>query len=439
MRVSPRQGVEMKKPLSFVAWLVGLGAVIVAGMIWLKHPADRPECPHDWAAADSSHTNHFLIPDLITNVAEYHDCQRFLVKDEKGGLKYDSLEAIFVRYHLDSVYGIFRGSRDEDDREAIPSVSAFKPNGLEVVGQVLSYGDYAPLGIKTGSDCLVLSWNTDSIKTNYKAWMVAVDDDGDQCKTDEPIRLIERPNARRLDVALVLTVGVVPPVSRWDWDAMNSMQYIGIACPTGWCEVHSPGSYRSSPVYGGDHSPITKGWYDEQYLATYASGKLVHDNTTFGTVYPDPQLANQTVVTYRSWQPVAWVALRTASSWYQQKLNFDPASPLTIPLAELAAREYSGRLNEVELCFVPAGKNGCEAIGQPLPKNCAEDSSNQGTWYARETPPVGVARAPTITCVEYRSYPGPQAPAVVRWRWQKDDETMWISCPSGCCQVKVKQ
>jgi hypothetical protein len=26
-------------------------------------------------------------------------------------------------------------------------------------------------------------------------------------------------------------------------------------------------------------------------------------------------------------------------------------------------------------------------------------------------------------------------PAVVRWRWKPNDETMWVACPAGCCEV----
>jgi len=431
----------MKKLLRFVAWLLPLAAVILMVIMWPKWHTlreGRPECPHDYPTDDPNSKNHFLIPGVITNVPEYHDCQRFLVKNGNGGLKYDSLEAIFVRYELDTVYRTYRPRPDSGKLGAVPVASEFYPNGLEVVGQVLSYGDYAPLGIKTGSDCLVLHWKTDGNETKYEAWMVSVSDVGDRCKTDEPGRLLHDANRVKLDVTLIPTVGVVPPVSRWDWDPRDSLQYIGIACPTGWCEIHAPGKFQSSPVYGESHDPITKGSYDEQYLATFVSGAVAHDDTTFGTVYPDPRLAQQTMDTYKSWQPVAWVALRTASHAYRDKLNFEPASPPSVPLSGLARRDNSALLNEVELCFVPTGKSGCEFVGAHFPKNCTTDDTNIGTWYARETPPAGVPRPPTITCTEFRSYPGPQAPAVVRWRWQKDDETMWISCPVGCCEVKVK-
>lgn len=435
----------MSKQLRWVAWLLPVVAVLVFILWrnphwWSSHPEDRPECPHIWTDKDTANTNHLSIPGPIVNIPEYHDCQRFLVKNASGGLKYDSMEAIFVRYKLDSFYRS-HGRRPDapSNPSAAPTAPDFDPNGFEVVGQVLSYGDYAPLGIKTGSDCLVLRWTTVGERTSYAAWIVGVGENGHRCKNDAPIDLIKDQNAVPLNVALVRTVGEIPPVSRWDWDSKDSLQYIGIACPTGWCEIHAPGAFRSSPTYSESHEPISKGFYDEQYLATYVSGSLVHDDSTFGTIYPDPRLAKQTMVSYTSWQPVAWVALSSASDAYRNKLNFDRASPLNVPLSDLTNREVSAQLNEVELCFVPTGQTGCVADGgAPLPTNCPTDYTNNGTWYARESPPEKSARASMVTCTEFRSYPPPQAPPVVRWRWQNDDESMWISCPTGCCHVKAR-
>jgi hypothetical protein len=49
------------------------------------------------------------------------------------------------------------------------------------------------------------------------------------------------------------------PVARWDWDAQNTRQYLGIRCGNGWCEIGATGSTSS----GGNH---LKGRYDEQHV-----------------------------------------------------------------------------------------------------------------------------------------------------------------------------
>src|SRR5664279_1636107 len=154
-QVSSERRVEMKKFLRVFAWSLPLVALLVLFFIWPRIHEDRPECPHDYPEAYPT----TLISDKITNVPEYHDCQRFLVKDDHGGLKYDSLEAIFVRYKLDTLYRNHMRNPDARLQGGVSASTEFEPQGLLVVGQVLSYGDYAPLGIKTGSDCLVLSWN----------------------------------------------------------------------------------------------------------------------------------------------------------------------------------------------------------------------------------------------------------------------------------------
>ena len=385
----------MKEQRRMIVWLLPVAAVLVMVLMWgaphwwPNHTEDRPECPHTVTDFDISNTNHLLIPGPIANIPEYHDCQRFLVKNANGELKYDSMEAIFVRYKIDTIYRSFGRGLDLRNRQgAVPVASEFIANGFQVVGQVLSYGDYAPLGITSGSDCLVLQWKTRDNVTTYEAWMVGVGRDGDRCKNDAPSLLVRDRNQVKLEVALVNTVGEVPPVSRWDWDRSDSLQYIGIACPTGWCEIHAPGPFQSSPTYGGPNDPITKGSYDEQYLATNVSGHITHDGITFGTVYPDPRLAQQTMASYRSWQPVAWVALRTTSHAYRDKLNFDPAPPPSVSLRELTDRTIASHLNMVELCFVPTGQVGCVAVGAPpLPTTCTTDITNNGIWYARVRPP----------------------------------------------------
>ena len=159
--------------------------IVLITLWWSHHNDGRPECPHNWLESRTP-TNHFLIPGKITNVPEYHDCQRFLVKNGEGGLKYDSLEAIFVRYELDTVYRTYWQRPDSENRGTFSVAPEINPNGLEVVGQLLSYGDYSPLGIKTGNDCLILRWTTEGRETTYEAWMAAVPTSRRRSRCDFP-------------------------------------------------------------------------------------------------------------------------------------------------------------------------------------------------------------------------------------------------------------
>ena len=41
-------------------------------------------------------------------------------------------------------------------------------------------------------------------------------------------------------------------------------------------------------------------------------------------------------------------------------------------------------------------------------------------------------------CVAKREHPAMVIPGIVRWRWKVKDETIWVSCQRGCCEVDVK-
>ena len=104
--------------------------------------ADSPECPHDRDSLLS-------VPGRLTNVPEYHDCQRFLVMDG-GTLKYGDLEAVYVRYKFDSVYNapvivpIPLPGPDVKVKPLDPTASGVwseggtMPKHIQIVGQVQS-------------------------------------------------------------------------------------------------------------------------------------------------------------------------------------------------------------------------------------------------------------------------------------------------------------
>lgn len=81
------------------------------------------------------------------------------------------------------------------------------------------------------------------------------------------------------------------------------------------------------------------------------------------------------------------------------------------------------------------------ACGVPMQvRQCA---STPEMW-AKVTSPTPLASGANTTylCVRYRptsTMPGIagnyRIPAVVRWRWKPNDETMWVACPAGCCEV----
>jgi hypothetical protein len=128
------------------------------------------------------------------------------------------------------------------------------------------------------------------------------------------------------------------------------------------------------------------------------------------------------------WLPVANVAVDPGSSDYKSKYNLDGANP-------------NGSVNvmtQISLCFESTGaSNHCPGAntlsGVTNSGKCAPDTKNNGTWYAEFRSPV--TQTAKVFCVMYRPTPdNSQPPGVVSWRWTLKDETVWISCPLGCCE-----
>ena len=430
-----------------LAFAVVLAAVVTASCGPVKKQqakiAARPECPHDWTDTTESpwtFAHPLGLAGAATDIPEYNDCQKFLVDNGAGGLKFDKLEAIFVRGNVQAAYEMKASPNDTKPMGTGTSVAVTTPpsppqnllTGLPVA-IVYSEGDYAPLGIKQGFDCLVLK---NKLPAGLDAWMVPVATE-DLCTTTQMPSTV---GGYHLDVALIAAHnnhGVsdpIPGVARWDFDTVSNLYYIGIACPQSWCEIHKPGSYASSARYDSSvpngHVFRMKGWYDEQYLARYEPNGTVVKDGVRGTLFPVPDLQGRTMSAYkengRPWVNVAWVSLDHPSAKYHDYFGFEEAHP------QATASGNTPR-NEVALCFSNGDPNRC---GPLVPKTCTLDTGNNGVWYARVT---SVSRAEKFFCVMYRPLAGGvQPPGVARWRWKIKDESIWVSCPSGCCEVDAE-
>jgi hypothetical protein len=432
---------------------VAVGSVAILVMLLALTPAPViRECPHDIFDADSLLPGDTLsVPGRITNVPEYHDCQRFLL-DQNKTLVYGELEAVYVRYNL---YRILQEeerhpARAVADRWSIDSASfpgATRETLIHtiVVGEVRSEGSYLPLGIVKGYNCIVLRWISVTQPTSFVGWMVPVTKE-ETCSPENVGALAGLPRTRlHVTRHAPLSVPSTTQLSRWEWDPHRSLQFIGITCPGGWCDLRG---YAGTPdpnpldddglsIAEGANKKITEGTWDWQYLAKYTSSpfgvKLSRDGA-YGMIVPDEALASYTITDYQAhnWLTVAWVGMNDTSKNYHDMLNFEKAWHVS----------PHGPLNKVEMCF---SKDGSDCTGGRPPDACAKDTNLNGYWYARVTSAEGglpmykcVTQTITYVTVGTVKVVVDPPPGVVRWRWLAVDETMWISCPSGCCEVKVR-
>jgi hypothetical protein len=414
---------------------------------------ERPECPLTDSIIIDTVT---VIPVAgpLTHIPEFHDCQRFIHRRSGivawiwGKWRYGSMNAVFVSDTVEALWpSVPRGSIQRIDtlgstRDTLGYNGRIPPsqqptqqqapqthagNG-RVWGEVVNWGGgYDPLGIGAGLNCLVL-WVEDTL--DLQAYMVKKGMDDPKCAaaymtipTGEGVTTLE---VRRTSIP-GYKITDYPPVARWDWDSVTAQHYISVMCGAGFCEIGNQGFQSSrhhsvgTPSYQNRVVEI-KGWYDEQRLATDGPSMIV------GTAMPHPDLDQATVADFLGkWDTTARVALPAVNEMYSSTYNFSQAS-LGIP-AQTAG------LNTIEMC---AETNGECNVPSPAP-SCpfpAQDTM----WWARITPPTppsGVSPTPMYKCVLRRGHPkvNKHIPGAVRWRWLANDETTWMRCDQGCCQV----
>ena len=461
----PKLKVLMSGVAIFLAVVLGSAA---------RYPATRPspvaddyampECPRfgDWTSwfemekrdtsiVAISHHGPLALAKNITDIPEFHDCQRF-IKVAGGVNTYLSLTAIFARedlgeatHSLDSVPDVeaIRTKRISKDSAKALTKAFGRP---VAVGEILALQDgYPSLGIEKGFNCLYL-FGVVGEQSGLGAQIVPVGRDDKRCT--QP--LTSMTGGVKLKVSRTqYTSGAVPQVARWEWDAAQNHELMGIECGSrSWCVIGN-GDFTAPAAYATGTSArnvlAVQGWYDEQRLALPTTGAPNVGNV-IGTIVPAPDLESHTGSSgsssdfHNTWKPVAYVALSSSSNEYRNKLNLTRAA-------------VTGPGNQVSLCF--GSKTAC--VGdQTISSETCTVTDTQGELPAGRVPrtiaPTTITptderwwtkvqnttdRKSRFYCVVRRGHPGMTIPGVVRWRWAIKDETMWIRCLEGCCEVEA--
>jgi hypothetical protein len=357
--------------------------------------ADSKECPGPYIAIpmrDSARgtlvwrERHVVeIAASISPVPEFHDCQRFIKRKLFFFKEYEALYAVFAAESLAKL-----------------TFAPFNhpPNVAYAAAEVYtSLGKYKRLGIKKGFNCLYLSQ-----ANGWEAFMVSVGSANDStCKFT--LSSEQRERAKKLSVHRRaypnLDLAQIPGVTRWDRDA-DGKYYITMKCGQGWCDVGLQDPAKRSPALVTDASMpdaerqrrLIRGWYDQQVLAI-PSGSNVKPQPVVGTVIPDANLGAAEFV-----------------------LNTE-VHVATIEIGEIA--QYKTKLG------LKNGKNELYLVRTGL-------GDNDWTAY------VGLPEDPDRKKLKAKRH-GHEGenfdiPGTVRWRWLSKDETIWVRCSLGCCQVQ---
>ena len=471
----------------------GLAGVIVAGTaaasIHVTTPGtpraveSRPECPitSDTLVIDSL-SNHGVpvtvtevpLAGPISHVPEFHDCQRFVLLNRNRAHAYDSLYAVFASYQLATLADTLAGApsqsasiRSDSSKYRSTGLLSARTNMSGVVlqdsvtilqanvvpgerrtrslsfVQIYSWGGrYLPLGILPGFNCLYMRKEAGA----WRSMMVAVRHERN-CLT--PFHLLAAADVRGVKrlfttamplnpgVGITLSAADVPPVARWDWDRRNNKQVVGVRCGDQWCVASEDASIAfydtpdAMPTFettsGGIFSITSgtlrarvlrvRGWFDFQELALPApAGAVPQPSGTLGWVVPNPQLNAVPAVT------------DIPSEWFH------------------AANQYVTRDYDNGMVLLKQGWNKvyvCKDTGAA----CGDVSSAPGF---KATCPIPQATT-LYTRVEYRDGSRSpvrrvcrrghdsmtfQIPGTTRWRWMVGDETTWMRCALGCCELQ---
>jgi hypothetical protein len=472
-----------------VATWLALGTVILAAcddrLGWdpPAYLAKIHECPQDWLTIlKDEGISHFAVPDMTTDVPEFHDCQKFLIRD---ATQYGPLVAIFAAWELDRIFmridsaaGLPSTARsgtkppsdsvrpDEPSRrtstrpESASSAARSSPPGSSLTpttgstATTAKAGSGSPFGlaaalivnlgdrykvddfdIRPGYSCLYL-WRAGNAK--WKAIILPVPDEKvciqplgiDSVGTNVGLKVVEDHGGGN-DPA------EYPPVARWDYDPVSKQQYIGIKCGAAWCEIGSKNFKPNAPYTAmTERVGRIKGWFDEQYLAITKTGTggatPPLPSRLKGTLIPHPELGEYDSATFKNqWPVVAYVALdgdAQGLAYYKTKLNLERA-----PVGNL------NTLNEIAICM------GTKALCLPAgsTSKCTVDGSEPGDkvlWWTRIT--AATSRDVIYKCVRREDHsviqPPIHIPGTARWRWLLNDETSWTRCIEGCCETDME-
>jgi hypothetical protein len=406
------------------------------------------ECPgerdtlRDTGFVFSFLTNH--VP--FSNIPEFHDCQRFIVRDSTTQFVYDSLFAIFASFRLNQLAPGVDTSKDTATVTVGQPDTSFLAKTIPVATIFSDHRQYNALGIKPGFNCLFL-YQVPFIPGRWGAMMFPLTSPDSECISAHPPR--ERTILKVYSSSVRgLTESDYPAVARWDWDSVHSEQYIDIKCGAAWCQVGRVG-FDTSASYSGPPLPFTstnadatrrikrvtavRGWYDEQFLALYQDGHL-RPSRIRGILVPDPDIDGA---------PSARYDRRRARVGFAVLIGGD-----------YGKWNYRRPVNEIVMCRGTAGECKVDlnqpAVGPSLmsPSSCPTSATNLWAIVTPSQggfPPGGVAKALCIRVtdhhVEIAKMTSSQVlvslPGTGRWRWLAKDEGSWFGCITSSCCTKT--
>lgn len=197
-------------------------------------------------------------------------------------------------------------------------------------------------------------------------------------------------------------------------DDEGSLPLLGVPCDDQWCEIGATVGAYQPPGHGppANNAPENvKGWHDEQRVA-YANSQGVLHRGERASIIPEPDIAKPAQGAYETPHPSGngIIGMKVATVWFHGAPAAD--SKYADPWGIGSARTNLW-LRRVTIQGTPILQ------AQFTPANIANP---KGKWfYVKPTKHEGVD----------------DIPSTARWLWDSADETIWLACEQGCCEVTM--
>jgi hypothetical protein len=335
---------------------------------------------------------------LPLDIPEYHDEQRFIRRSDST---YGPMAYVFASPYLEG----FKYVNQINAHEALGHFVAVVY--VDTDGPGLP-DEYTALHLQPGANCVYLAHTGTSTLALWKAYVVP----GSEEKGCERPAVLPPPLEAKVRVtARATTDADIPPVARFS-ETVDGQPLIGVRCLDHWCEIGPSGFVSRDPVHavaGGLPNTLREaavlGWGDEQRLGIVVGGNLV-PSTIRASVTPMPNLQSRASSYYEADYKTAAVI------W----LRGDPSS--TVYSSQWGMRQG---MNILQLKYVSSTKKWLARVG---PTDNTGKLLSSASFHE-----VTVNQVPHYDMV---------VPGTARFRWQMKDETIWVNCDQGCCQVDGK-